>query len=66
MTKVRLQTISIKPDVLKNLQRIKEEYLEEEDEFISLSTIIKKLLKETDNWKKPKPKSGRKKRESKE
>lgn len=64
MSKIKIQSMSVKSDVLINLNRIKKEYQEDEEEFISNSSIIKKLLKETDRWEKPKnyPK---KKKESK-
>ena len=61
------KNVAIQPDVIRNLNRIKLEYLDdEEDIFISYSDVIKRLIKDSGKWRKPKSKSGMKKKESKE
>lgn len=69
MVKIKTRTLAIKADVVQNINRVKLEMLNEEDEFISQSDVIKKLFIETDNWIEPKSnpkksKFSKKKRES--
>jgi len=66
-SKIKRKNVAIQPDVIRNLNRLKLEYLDdEEDIFISYSDVIKRLIKDSGKWKKSKSTSGRKKRESKD
>lgn len=65
--KTKRKNVAIQPDVIRNLNRLKLEYLDDEDDiFISYSDVIKRLIKDSGKWKKPKSTSGKKKRESKD